>query len=129
MKIQTRGQHKNGTISLPIVGEVEIIDGIVEVSEEVGNIMLERGGDNWDLVDSKTGKAVMTKPKEKVGKKKTVKEEDENKDEDADIEEQLAQIPDEELAAFAEEAGIKNWQKLKDKPETLRKYIINTLKK
>jgi hypothetical protein len=72
MQIKTNKESNFGIkIKLPIDGVVEIDNnGIVEVSEDCGNLMVEQSPESWEIVESKSKTTPI--------KKKVVEESEEN---------------------------------------------------
>lgn len=154
MKIKTTREVNYGLqVKLPIDGVVTIgKDGVVEVSEECGTLMLESAGSNWIAVEEEKieGKKGGSKPAaKKVAEKieeeseEEVEDEDESSTDDEEADEESDEDEKEELpfkdriramelaelVALAEESKCPKaeWGKFEKKKLLLANYIIKKL--
>ena len=139
MKIQAKNKNiKSMKLSVPVDGLIEIdANGIVEVSEECGRMLIE-GTNDWEKFgegkDTKNGK----KGSEKApasGKKEECKEEgDEGQLSDKEAIEALQQLSLADCIETAKAAGYpeKEWEKLskneKSAEKLMRTYLVKKYK-
>jgi len=111
MLIKTKHpQHGNIKLNLPIVGEVDIKDGIVDVPKEVHDMMIGDGKNEWSSAEAEAQKN---------------EQEVESTDE---FEVQINSLSFEEVKTLASEANIPNWEKFAKKEKALRSYVIKKLR-
>jgi len=98
--------HANVKMNLPIVGEVQIKDGIVDVSKEVHDLLIGDGKNEWT-----TGEPTVDTQL--------------NVDE---IQKMVDSLTFEEVFALAKEAKIKNYQVFAKNEKALRTFVIKKLR-
>lgn len=129
MIILNTNKHFHGqVVNLPIAGATQIgTDGTVEVSDEVGTLMVQNGGADW------TTPELVKAAAEEALKEQADANDDGNisAEEQSNLNEALAALETmsvDEMLDLAKSAGIKGYHLFKNKPEVLRKYIANKLK-
>lgn len=105
-------KHANIKLNLPIVGEVQMTDGIVDVPKNVHDLLIGDGLNEWA-----TGEEVETEPS---GFKST-----DGKDQ---FEEMVNALTFEEVIDLAKEAQIKNYQIFSKNEKAMRTYVIKKLR-
>lgn len=131
MKIKTSHEHiQNTTLTFPIDGELKIENGVVEVSDELGALLIENGS-GWESAEeteqtgSKNDKSGNGKTKEPA---KTTKETAKKKViESDDVQDELTGMPLKDMIELAEKAGLKGWQIFKNREAHLRTFLRKKL--
>ncbi len=122
MKIRNTDKRvANAKLNLPIVGEVQLKDGIVDVPADVHKLLVTNGAD-WE--DGEVSKD-KTKDATKGGKST-------NKDNSGDTEDSVKEMLDaltfDEVKELAEKSKIPKWNMFANKEAALRTYVLNRLK-
>lgn len=99
-------KHSNLKMNLPIVGEIQLKDGLVEVEKEIHDLMIGDGLNDWV-----TGEPTV----------ETVLSQDE-------IETMVSSLSFAEVVSLAEEAKIKNYQLFTKNEKAMRTFVIKKLR-
>ena len=139
MKIQAKNKNiKSMKLSVPVDGLIEIdANGIVEVSEECGRMLIE-GTNDWEKFgegkDTKNGKKGSEKAPASVKKEEGKEEGDEGQLSDKEAIEALQQLSLADCIETAKAAGYpeKEWEKLskneKSAEKLMRTYLVKKYK-
>lgn len=111
MQIKSKNTNaQNATLNMPIDGEVEVVNGIAEVSDELGNLLLGNPND-WEKV---------------VGE---VEELDEETDlSDDKVEDGLAELDLAALVDIAKEAKLKGYNLFAKDAAKMRAFLRKKIK-
>jgi hypothetical protein len=120
MQIKTNlDAFKNVKLQLPVVGETEVIDGIIDVPDEVAELLLI--GDNWSKIELVANEAENTQLLTELGEVKS-------EDGDVGIEDDLAKLNLDEMIKLATDAKLKGFQLFLKDESRMRAFLRKKLK-
>jgi len=116
MQIQTHlDAFKNCKIHLPIVGETEVVDGKVDVPEEVANLLLL--GDNWSKVE--TGEEELLSELGDINDEQVI--------DSKNVEDDLSKLDLATMIKIAKEANLKGYQIFIKNEKGMRAFLRKKL--
>lgn len=119
MLLRTKlAKHANVKMNLPIVGEVQLVNGIVDVPEHVHKLMIGDGLNEWTSGEQSAVEDT----------KNSLKKDDQIDHTPDQFEEMVGSLSFEEVVDLAKEAKIKSYQLFAKNEQALRTYVIKKLR-